>query len=77
MSSSDEEVTRRRGRSGAGDRQNAGDESYNTPAQNERFSDNMNGDEDDADLFGSDDAGGEASNDEYGVYPLLPLGMRC
>lgn len=80
MSSSDEDVIRRPGRSGPGDHQGAEYEQGNNSAQNEDLhetnSDNMNGDEDDADLFGSDDPGGEAKNDEYGAYPLPLARMR-
>lgn len=67
MSSSDEEVVRRPGRSGRG-QSPAGSEPSNTPAADNMDLDQPNGD-DDADLFGSDgDEGGleELAEDEYG-----------
>jgi len=67
MSSSDEEVVRRPGRSGRG-QSPAGSEHSNTSAADNMDLDQPNGD-DDADLFGSDgDAGGleELAEDEYG-----------
>lgn len=72
MSSSDEDAVRRPGRSGASGRQSADNEQNGTPAApDEAPASNMNGDEDeDADLFGSDEPDAEAGNDEYGIYFL-------
>lgn len=66
MSSSDEEVVRRPGRSGRA--QSPGSEHNNTPVADSMDLDQPNGDGD-ADLFGSDgDEGGleELAEDEYG-----------
>lgn len=69
MSSSDEEIVRRPGRSGRV-QSPAVSEHSNTPAADNMDLDQPNGDDDDdADLFGSDgDEGGleELAGDEYG-----------
>lgn len=65
MSSSDEEVVRRHGRPGR-EQSPAGSEHSNAPvADNGMDLDNINGDDDDADLFGSDGSEGGLGDDEY------------
>lgn len=70
MSSSDEDAIHRPGRSGASGRQSVDNEQNEAPAApDEAPASNMNGDEDeDADLFGSDEPDAEAGNDEYGIF---------
>lgn len=68
MSSSDEEVVRRPGRSSR-EQSPAGSEHSNAPvADNGMDLDNINGDDDDADLFGSDGSEGGLGDDEYGPW---------
>lgn len=68
MSSSDEEVVRRPGRAGR-DQSPAGSEHSNAPAADNGMDlDNINGDDDDADLFGSDGDEGGFGDDEYGPW---------
>ena len=68
MSSSDEEVVRRPGRAGR-DQSPAGSEHSNAPvADNGMDLDNIDGDDDDADLFGSDGDEGGLGDDEYGPW---------
>lgn len=66
MSSSDEEAVRRPGRSaGASRRQSHSD---NEPTMDMDADGN-----DDADLFGSDSAGEDLDNDEYGLSFTIPM----
>lgn len=70
MSSSDEEVVRRPGRSGRV-QSPAGSELSEPPAAENMDVDEPNDDDNDADLFGSDGSEGGLGNDEYAIA-LLP-----
>lgn len=67
MSSSDEEVVRRPGRSGKA--QSPAESEHNDgPAADDMDVDKPNGGDDDADLFGSDGSEGGFADEEYVYY---------